>query len=278
MDTMELKTQYLLYDENCPLCNWYTRMFVKYGFIQNQARMSYQQAIQNDELSFDRERAKSEIALVTGGGNTLYGVDSMLKVISYKWKVFSSIGHFFLFNWLLKLLYRFISFNRKVIAPTTCGTECSCTPSFNPFWRIVFISFCGLMTYLLVGNFINHELSTYLKNEHFSLELALFVGQLVFQTIVFKILKGNDLFTYLGHVAFISLLGAIALGSSEMVLNFLKFLNVQTGLLAPFLFGAIVCLMFVEHNRRVKLLGLSSWLTVSLILFRILIYPLVFNF
>ncbi len=275
---MELKTHYLLYDENCPLCKWYTSMFVKHGFIQDQTRISYQQAIQNDQLSFDRERAKSEIAFVTEGGNTLYGVDSMLKVIGRKWSAISYFGHFPLFYWLLQMLYRFISFNRKIIAPTTCSTECSCTPSFNPFWRIAFISFCGLMTYLLVGNFFNHELCTYLRNDHFSLELALFVGQLVFQTVVFKLLKGNDLFTYLGHVAFISLFGAIALGGSEIALIFLEFLTIQTGLLAPFLFGMVVCLMLVEHNRRVKLLGLSSWLTVSLIVFRILIYPLVFNF
>jgi hypothetical protein len=251
---------------------------VKYGFIHDDARQSYQKAIQNDRLLFDKERAKSEIALVSEGGNTLYGVDSMLKVISYKWGIISRIGHFFPFYWLLQMVYRFISFNRKVIAPVTCNTECSCTPKFNLFWRIAFISFCGLMTYVLVGDFFNFELTTYLRNDYFSLEFALFVGQLVFQTVAFKILKQNDLFTYLGHVAFISLLGALALGGAGIVLSFLQSLTIQSGLLAPFFFGVVVCLMFVEHIRRVKLLGLSSWLTVSLLVFRTLIYPLVFNF
>ena len=275
---MESSTKYLLYDENCPLCHWYTRMFVKYGFMQNNARISYQQAIQENQLTFDKERAKSEIALVAEGENTLYGVDSMLKVIESKSTTLSRIGHFFPFYWLLQILYRFISFNRKIIAPTVCGTECSCTPKFNLFWRIVFIAFCGLMTYLFVGSYFNYQLSGYLKNEHFSLEFVLFLGQLIFQTIAFKLLKQTDLFKYLGHVAFISLLGALALGGAALVLNFLEFINVETGLLAPFFFGVVVCLMFVEHIRRVKLLGWSSWLTVSLIAFRMLIYPLVFSF
>ena len=273
-----MNAQYLLYDENCPLCNWYTRIFVKYGFIQDQARLPYQQAIQNDGLLFDRERAKSEIALVIQGGETVYGIDSMLKVIGDKWKIIKYLGHFLPFYWLLQMLYRFISYNRKIIEPTRLGNECSCTPKLNPFWRIAFISFCGLMTYLLVGNFFNSELNTFLKNEYFSLELVLFTGQLVFQTIAFKLLKQKDLFTYLGHVAFISLLGALALGGAEIVLTLLQYLTLETGLLAPFFFGIVVCLMFVEHIRRVKLLGLSSWLTVSLIVFRVLIYPLVFNF
>lgn len=275
---MELNAQYLLYDENCPLCNWYTRIFVKYGFISDGARISYQQAIREDQLSFDKERAKSEIALVTENDTTLYGVDSMLKVVGRKWDAISRIGHFFLVYWILQVMYRFISFNRKIIAPTTCSTECSCTPRFNPFWRIVFIAFCGLMTFLLVGDFFNSELTPYLRNSHFPFEFALFLGQLAFQTVAFKLLKQKDLFTYLGHVALISLLGALALGAVGVTLSILQFFGFELGLLAPFLFGVVVCLMFVEHMRRVKLLGLSSWLTISLIVFRVLIYPLVFNF
>lgn len=275
---MELNEHYLLYDENCPLCSWYTRIFVKFGFIQGESRLSYQKAVQNDQFTFDRERAKSEIAYLSGDNDPLYGIDSMLQVIGRKAPVIKAIGRFFIVYWFLQLLYRFISFNRKIIAPTTCETECSCTPQFSPFWRIVFIAFCGLMTYLLVGSYFNLELSTYLYNDHFSYEFALFIGQLAFQFVVFKLLKQKDVFTYLGHVALISLLGALALGGAEIILSILQSFNVESGLLAPFFFGVVVCLMFVEHIRRVKLLGLSSWLTVSLILFRILIYPLVFKF
>ena len=92
---MELNEHYLLYDENCPLCNWYTRIFVKFGFINRESRLSYQKAIENEHFSFDRERAKSEIAYLSGNGDTLYGIDSMLKVIGRKWPIVHTIGHFF---------------------------------------------------------------------------------------------------------------------------------------------------------------------------------------
>ncbi len=276
MKTAELNTEYLLYDEDCPLCAWYTRVFVKFGFIQGQTRMSYQEAIKEDQLLFDRERAKSEIAFVAKGKDTLYGVDSMINVIGKKWTTLSFICRFFAIYWILQLLYRFISFNRKIIAPTVCGSACSCTPQFNLFWRIAFIAFCGLMTYILVGSYFNNELSTFLKYDHFSFEFALFLGQLVFQALAFKLLKQKDLFTYLGHVAFLSLLGAIALGGAEVVLTVLESFNVELGLLPSFIFGAVVALMLVEHSRRVKLLGMSAWLTVSLVVFRIIIYPFVF--
>lgn len=274
---MEVKAQYLLYDENCPLCVWYTRLFVKYGFIQNETRMSYQQAIQQEAFSFDEERAKSEIALVTEGESTTYGIDSMLKVMGSRWSLVRVIGHFLPIYWMLQMLYRFISFNRKIIAPTVCKDNCSCTPKFHPFWRATFIVFCGVMTYWLVGNYFNSELSSYLKNDHFSHEFTLFVAQLLFQAIVFKALKQRDVYTYLGHLSFISLLGALVLGGSKIVLSTMSSFGLETALLSPVIFGVVVALMLVEHIRRVKLLGLSSWLTVSLLIFRILIYPIVFT-
>ncbi|MFK7784294.1 MAG: DCC1-like thiol-disulfide oxidoreductase family protein [Crocinitomicaceae bacterium] len=276
MSTTELHTNYLLYDENCPLCAWYTRVFVRFGFIQSHSRLSYQEAISDDELSFDRERAKAEIAYVREGRSTLYGVDSMIDVISMRWKVAAFICRFLPIYGVLQLLYRFISFNRKIIAPAVCNGACACTPQFNAFWRIVFIAFCGLMTYWLVGSYFNNELSTFLHYEHFSFEFVLFILQLGLQAIVFKLLKQRGLFTYLGHVAFLSLLGALALGGAELVLGFVELFGLQSGLLPAFMFGVVVTLMFVEHARRVKLLGLSSWLTISLIVFRMLIYPFVF--
>ena len=278
MSTTELNNQYLLYDENCPLCAWYTRVFVKCGFIQAHSRLSYQEAIEDDQLIFDRERAKSEIAYVREGKGTLYGVDSMIDVISKRWKVVGEICRFFPIYFFLQLMYRFISFNRKIIAPAVCNGACSCTPQFNAFWRIAFIAFCGLMTYWLVGSYFNNELFAYLRHDHFSFEFALFIGQLTFQAIVFKLLKQRDLYTYLGHVAFLSLLGALALGGAEVALGVLELFDLQSGLLPAFIFGVVVTLMLIEHARRVKLLGLSAWLTISLITFRLIIYPLVFNY
>ena len=150
MGTTELHIGYLLYDENCPLCAWYTRVFVKLGFIQSHSRLSYQEAIKNDQLEFDRERATAEIAYVREGKSTLYGVDSMLDVIGKKWKVLAFICRFLPIYGFLQLLYRFISFNRKIIAPAVCKGACACVPKFNLFWRITFIAFCGLMTLSLI--------------------------------------------------------------------------------------------------------------------------------
>ena len=140
---MELKAQYLLYDENCPLCAWYTRLFVKYGFIASETRVSFQSAIESKRFSIDEERAKAEIALVTEGESTTYGVDSMLKVIGNRWSMVRAIGHFLPIYWMLQMLYRFISFNRKIIAPTVCKDQCACTPKFNAFWRVTFIVLGG---------------------------------------------------------------------------------------------------------------------------------------
>ena len=275
---MKVATEYLLYDENCPLCIWYTRAFVKYGIISPEARLSYQIAEENQDIVFDRDRARTEIAFVSEGSEPSYGVDSMLKVIGNKWNIIGYIGRILPIYWLLQLLYRFISFNRKIIAPTTCQMECSCTPKFSLFWRITFIGFCGWITYYFVGNYFNVELTGYLKSDHFSFEFILFVGQLIFQTLVFKLLKQKDLFTYLGHVALISLMGALLLGGFELILVAFRVFNIEEGFIASMGLGVVLTFMFFEHRRRIKLLGLTSWLTFTWVCFRVLIYPLVFNF
>lgn len=275
---MKGATEYLLYDENCPLCIWYTRAFVKYGVISPEARLSYQIAAENQNIVFDRERARTEIAFVSEGSEPSYGIDSMLKVIGNKWKIIGFIGRILPIYWLLQLLYRFISFNRKIIAPTTCETECSCTPKFSLFWRITFITICGWGTYYFVGNYFNTELNDYLRNNHISIEFILFVSQLIFQAIVFKFFNQKDIYTYLGHVALISLIGALLLGGIEFVLFTFSVLNLETGIIAPLGLGVVLTFMFFEHKRRVKILGLTPWLTFTWICFRILIYPLVFIF
>ena len=54
--------------------------------------------------------------------------------------------------------------------------------------------------------------------------------------------------------------------------------NIEEGFIASMGLGVVLTFMFFEHRCRVKLLGLTSWLTISWICFRVLIYPLVFNF
>ena len=121
-----MKKGILIYDQDCPLCVWYTNQFIKFGILQDDERIPYFQAIQNPSLKFDQELAQNKIAFVKAEKNeTVYGIDSLLAVLGSRWKWIEIIGNLPGINSFLKLLYLFISSNRKVIAPVNCNTTIS---------------------------------------------------------------------------------------------------------------------------------------------------------
>ena len=72
----------------------------------------------------DVQRASNEIALVDNENKTvLYGIDSLLKVIGFSFPWMEKVGNWKPINFLLKKLYSFISYNRKVIMPSKKKAE-----------------------------------------------------------------------------------------------------------------------------------------------------------
>ena len=57
---METQTTFqLIYDKDCPFCAWYSNLFVKFGFLKSEGRISYQEAVNNQNLNFDEEKARN---------------------------------------------------------------------------------------------------------------------------------------------------------------------------------------------------------------------------
>ena len=275
---MEYEKQYLLYDEDCGLCKWYTATFVKYGFLQKDARLPYHKGVEDQGFDFDIERAKNEIALVSRDSkNVFYGVDSLLHILGRRWKWVESVGHFLPIYLFLKMLYKLISLNRKVISPATCTTGCDCNPSMSTFWRITFIVLSGIITGVIVGNYFVSELGDYLRFHFAYLDMLFFIAQIGFQYLFFRLFKQKDFFTYAGHIAVISLIGAVALGIIQIGLHQLGSIGIDIALLQTAGYGMVLGIMLLEHARRVKLLGHTTWLTVTWMIFRLLIYPIAFT-
>ncbi|MGH1434777.1 MAG: DCC1-like thiol-disulfide oxidoreductase family protein [Lewinella sp.] len=139
----------ILYDDNCPLCCWYTDAFVQTGLLTPQGRQSFTDVSLEDlESRLDLARSKDEIPLLDDyGGPTLYGIDSLLYLLGQRWAWMPKIARFAPINWFLRRLYKLISYNRRVIvAKETPAGAFDCSPQFNYFYRYVYI----LLT-LLVG-------------------------------------------------------------------------------------------------------------------------------
>ncbi len=269
---------YLLYDEACPLCNWYTKKFVACGFISQESRLPYSKAVEENELQFNHNLAKNKIALVNASNNdVLYGIDSLLYVLGIKMPLISKIGHWKPIHFLLEQLYSFVSFNRKAIAPVhVCETNCSCEPSVSYFWRVLYILFATVIIHFSVGFYFFHFLKDHLVQNPVP-DFVLFGSQFVFQYFSFRLLKQRDFYTYAGHLTTVSLIGALLLLGIGLVLTLLQNFGITIELLAPLGFGVVLTVMLLIHYSRIKKLGFSGYLTLSWIIFRISIYALVFK-
>jgi len=60
---MSTNTKILLYDDYCPLCSWYSGLFVKWGLLDPASRVAFSKADLAVLTAIDMERGKDEIPL-----------------------------------------------------------------------------------------------------------------------------------------------------------------------------------------------------------------------
>jgi len=138
---MESTDKILVYDDACPLCAAYTGAFVKSGLLTPAGRKPFSAASPELLQAINWQRSKNEIPLLDPATKQVwYGVDALLEIVGQKYRLIKTIGRFTPVNWMLKKLYSFISYNRKVIvAAKTAPFTIDCTPSFNLFYRVLFM-------------------------------------------------------------------------------------------------------------------------------------------
>ena len=268
----------LLYDEDCPLCRWYTRLFVKYGLLPPAGRISFSQYISLHPNEVDENIAQTKIACVDHQTNqVLYGINGLIVILGNRFKIVEILGNFKPINWLLKLLYLFVSYNRRIVAPAPKKEMgCNCEPAISVFWRIIFISVMSFLTYLIVHWYFTNFLTGYLVINPVN-DLLLLIAQIGFQWLAFTSLRQTNSYDYLGHLVFTSFLGALILLFLGLGIQMLSLTGIQTNFLTVVCYGITVACMFFEHKRRIALKEWSWKLSLSWILFRICIYPLVFQ-
>ena len=269
-----LINQTLLYDEDCPLCRVYTTGFIKTGMLDENGKKPYCQLSDEEQNFVDAKRASNEIALVDNENKTvIYGIDSLLKVIGFSFPWIEKVGNIKPVKYFLKKLYSFISYNRKVIIPSKIKKEIKlqCVPDFNYQYRILYIVFASIITTLILYNF-SHLIST-LPKSTISRELFLAVGQIVFQSLFLLKFDKKIILNYIGNLMTVSLMGSLLL-VPILILNVV--LNVPE-LITLAWFGITVLLMLIEHLRRIKMLKLPFYLSITWVIYRIIALLIIIN-
>lgn len=264
----------LLYDEDCPMCNLYTSGFIKANMLDENGRKPFITLTDEEQTYIDLDRAKNEIALVdTKNKITLYGIDSLLKVIGNSFPWMEKVGNWQPINFFLKKLYKFISYNRKVIAPSKIKNEnnIQCVPTFNVKYRLLYIVFATLLTAVVLFQYA--DLITLLPKGNFGRELLLAVGQIAFQYVFIQKLSNQKQINYIGNLVTVSVMGSLLL-LPILLLNL--FIPVNDYVVLGW-FGLTVNVMILEHYRRVSILGLPKFLTLTWILYRIIALLVILN-
>ncbi|NRT15018.1 putative DCC family thiol-disulfide oxidoreductase YuxK [Flavobacterium sp. 28A] len=272
MKTLDNHT--LLYDEECPMCNMYTSTFIKANMLDNQGRKPFVNITTEEENYIDLERAKNEIALVDKVNQKVYyGIDSLLKVIGNSFPWMEKIGNWKPINYFLKKLYKFISYNRKVIVPSKTKAEhkINCIPDFNTKYRLFYIAFATLFTALVLFQYA--ELIVFLPKGTFVRELLLAVGQIGFQAIFTQKLDKQKQLNYIGNLVTVSIIGSLLL-LPILILN--SYFDLNDYFILGW-FGLTVNFMIYEHYRRISLLELPKYLTLTWILYRIIALVIIIN-
>ncbi len=206
----------MVYDDACPLCVAYTKLFVKAGILPPAGRQPFSNIFNTEYGKYiDPVRGKNEIPLVDKKtGTTIYGVEALLKVLGSRWAFFNYLQKNRPLFWLIQKAYFVISYNRKVIVPPRFCDSDKCSPQFNLKYRLVYFITAMLITGVLffmfgqkLGDTGNPSFTGYRGLDI----IALFLPCVVSQFLLTRMLYGKLFWNYAGNVATFNLIGAFSL-------------------------------------------------------------------
>lgn len=266
-----LKDHVLLFDAQCPLCTAYSNTFVKSGMLEEKGREAYQEMNAETCIYVDKDKARNEIALVNkSNGEVYYGLDSIFKIIANSYPIFRPLFQFPPFYWIMKKVYAFISYNRKVIVPGKRNAD-TCIPDINIKYRMAYLVFTWIISSFILTSYSAH-LTGLIPASKFQREFIICGGQILFQAMVISLLVKERILDYLGNMM------TISFAASLLLLVFLgigKLFAVTDPLIYAGFFMMVVGAMFLEHLRRMKLLGMNLVPSVTWVIYRILVLTII---
>lgn len=260
-----LKNSTLIYDEKCPLCKMYTGLFVYSEFLDKNGRIPYHQINTLALDNLDTNKARNEIALVNKETGTItYGVESLITILGNQWPVLKKAYKIRFIKVPLNKLYFFISFNRKVISPSKTSKD-DCIPDFSLKYRIAYLIFAWLIVSFLLYHFSLTISPLVPASSPFS-EIMIAGGQILFQSIFLFLLKTEKKMDYLGNMMTVSFFGGLLLLPAIIAHWFIELPQIYLSY-----FALVVLWMVWEHSRRVSILSLSGTLTLTWVMYRIIV-------
>ena len=261
---MKTNSKILIYDDDCPLCAAYSAAFVKTGLLNEEGRKSFS-TIDADYFAWiDKSKCNNEIPLIdTQTKQVWYGIDALLEILSQKMPFIKFIGNIKPVKWFLQKLYRFISYNRKVIVAETSKTNYDCSPAFNTRYRLFFLGVFFLFNTVMLfplyqtvfyHSFIGHNSFLQLQAAHLLLVASNIACGLM--------LKNKTGLEYLGQVNMLALLSILFLVPLHFIIKyFLPLQNVYINIYLLVL-SIYVLTQYIKRMKYAGIIGRHNWVPV----------------
>jgi predicted DCC family thiol-disulfide oxidoreductase YuxK len=251
-----MENKILIYDDNCPLCTWYSGLFVKYGFLSADGRKPFS-TLNNELLSkIDFDKSRNEIPLLdTSSNKVLYGIDALLEILDQKIPLIKSTGNLAPLKWVLKKIYKLISLNRKVIVAKKCGPgNIDCSPDTNYVYRFIFMVICLSFNTAMLYPFQTTLFSklSYYHLDFYQLQAAHFGFVIINCSLAFSFSKARG-YEYLGQVNMLAL-SVILLLTPLLLMHYFFFAEWFATAWLVIVSGVI----FKEYARRMEFAGVLS--------------------
>ena len=265
-----LSNHKLIIDRDCPMCQLYGGAFEKTGMLEQGSCSPYQMIDASINNQIDMVKARNEIAFYnTQTQEVFYGLDSLVYIITHNFPFLKPFLKSFPVDFFLRKLYKFISFNRKVIAPSfQKPNDRVCTPDLNLKYRLLYLLFVVLLSSTVLFHFTKpiNELMGW--NNHLGREFMVCLGQIFWQSMVLYKLPKEKLLDYLGNMMTVSLIGTLLLLPILLINNPSPIVNLAY-------FGVVVGFMFFEHIRRCKILNIGWLPSISWLLYRLAVLAII---
>lgn len=272
-----MKNAILVYDDNCPLCSWYSSLFTKYGLLPENGRKAFSTLDESLLQKIDFNRSRNEIPLIDPQNGTVsYGLDALLNILGAKYPWMATVGKWPVIYWFFRKLYKFVSYNRKVIVAKKCSKgSIDCAPDINYNYRFLFLLTGLLFNTLMLFPLQAQVFSTFhdpisvigLQSAHFGL-----VGM---NCLLAFTVKKEKAFEFLGQVNMLAITAILLLIPLLIVYQWIQL--PQWALI--FYLGLATVIVVKEYLRRMQYAGIllvNKWIVsinfVSIIAFLLFIF------
>jgi len=147
-----MKESAIIYDNSCPLCCWYTGIFIRKGWLKKNGRVGFENLNLHDIPNIDLEKARHYIPYYDADlEKVFYGPEALLHVLGPTYPILKRLYKIPLLRKSAQALYKLISYNRRVIAGQSAPSfGFDCAPDFHAGWRLKYIVFATLLSVLIL--------------------------------------------------------------------------------------------------------------------------------